>query len=303
LLHRLPRHFEKGVFIMATITHEGSINERRTIARRNGDRHATHRSANLIDVEGMSVSWGGIWGGVLVGLGLLLLLTALGLAMGISAVDTGESDQSLGAGATIWAAISLLLSLYVGGMVSTRIGAIFDRTTGLFEGALVWVLSLLLIVYLASSGIGIVAGGAFKLVGGTTQAIGSMMAGGMPDLSQGNVDDVLQRLRDPQTASMLSAATGTPEDQVRSNLSQIATRADAARDDPAGAAASVRQGVQEMVERARADGSLEQAAERAKSIATKTAWITFAALVLSLVAAIVGSLTGRRAAAVTAGRE
>ena len=138
---------------MATIVHGGSDSERRSVPRRNGDRYTTHHAtANLVDVQGMSVSWGGIWGGVLIGMGLLLLLTALGLALGVTAVDPNSDNGSLGIGAAVWAAISLLLALYTGGMVSTRIGAIFDKTTGMFEGILVWVLSLLLIVYLAGSG-------------------------------------------------------------------------------------------------------------------------------------------------------
>ena len=287
---------------MATIVHEGP-SERRNLSRRNGDHTALHRSANLVDVQGMSVSWGGVWGGVLIGMGLLMLLTALGLALGVSAVDPNSDTQSLGTPAAIWAAISLLLALYVGGMASTRIGAIFDKTTGMFEGTLVWVLSLLLIVYLAGSGIGLVAGGAFKLVGGATQAIGSMMTGGTPQLSESNMNQIVQHLREPQTARMLASATGMPEQQVRTNLAQIADKADAAKDNPAQAAAEVRQSVQDMIQKARTDGTLAQAADKAKGVASKTAWITFAALVLSLLAAVLGAMTGRRAAALSAGRE
>lgn len=288
---------------MATIVHGGPTGERRIRDRRNGAGTITRHAANLIDVQGMSVSWGGIWGGVLVGMGLLFLLTALGLALGVSTVDAESDAGTLGTGAAVWAAISLLLSLYLGGMASTRIGAIFDKTTGLFEGTLVWVLTLMIIVYLAGSGIGLVAGGAFRLVGGASQTIGSMMSGGTPDISQGTVDQVIQRLRDPQTARMLAGATGMQQDRVQSELAQMADRADAARDNPAQVATEVRQGVSNMVERARADGTLQQAAERVQEGAMHTAWITFAAMLLSLLAALAGSMTGRRSAAVTAGRE
>jgi len=288
---------------MATIVHEGFRNERRIAPRRNNDRAVTHRSASLIDVQGMSVSWGGIWGGVLIGVGLLFLLTALGLALGVTAVDPNSDNSSLGMGAAVWAGISLLLALYIAGMASTRIGAIFDKTTGMFEGTLVWVLSLLVIVYLAGSGIGLVAGGAFKLIGGATQTIGSMVTGSTPDISQGTIDQVIQRLRDPQSSRVIATATGMPQDQVRSNLTQIADKAEAAKDNPAQAAADVRQSLEDMIQRARADGTFARAADKAKAAATKTAWITFGALLLSLLAAVLGSMTGRRAAAVTAGRE
>ena len=76
--------------------------------------------------------------------------------------------STLGTGAGIWAGVTLLLALFVGGFVSTRIGAIFDGATGFFEGALVWVVSVLLMLYFASTGVAMLAGGAFQMIGGAT---------------------------------------------------------------------------------------------------------------------------------------
>jgi hypothetical protein len=293
---------------MATLVHEGV--ERRTYPRRANDRTGgalrdAPAAVAVSATDGMRVSWGGIWGGVLVGMGLLMLLTALGLAIGATAVDPRDTEaQTIGIGAAIWAGLTLLIALYVGGHVSTRIGAIFDRTTSTYEGFLVWVLSVLFMAFFAASGIGLLASGAFKLVGGATQAIGTVVTGGgSTDLGEGNVDQIVQRLKDPQTARMLAGATGMQEDQVRQNLSQIADKAQGAKDDPAKAAAEVRQGVQQMVQQARNDGTLQRAAERAQDAAKKTAWITFLALVLSLLAALLGAWSGRRGAALSAGRE
>ena len=141
-----------------------------------GERRQNFYPAFLRTAEGKKVSWGGIFGGVLVAIGLLLLLTALGVAVGISAADPGQTEAStLGTGAGIWAGLSLLVALFIGGLVSTRIGFITDGATGFFEGALVWVVSILLMVYLASSGISTIAGGAFQMVGGATQAISGVM--------------------------------------------------------------------------------------------------------------------------------
>ncbi|HEY8507371.1 MAG TPA: hypothetical protein VIL32_03375 [Steroidobacteraceae bacterium] len=112
--------------------------------------------------EGMKISWGGVFGGVLAGLGTLLLLSSLGLAVGVSAVDAGGAQgESLGRGAAIWSAVSLLIALFVGGWASTRLSMLWERTTALFEGALVWVLSMMLILYLAANGVGMLSGGMF----------------------------------------------------------------------------------------------------------------------------------------------
>jgi hypothetical protein len=172
----------------------------------------------------------------------------------------------------------------------------------MFEGVLVWIVSVLLMTYLAASGIGMVASGAFKLVGGATQAVGAVVAGGSLDLGEGSVDQIVQRLRDPQTARTLAAATGMPEEEIQQQLGQIADKAQQAQSDPAQAAAQVRQSVKEMVDRARAEGRITQAAERAKSTATKTAWVTFAALILSLIAAVLGGMSGRWNPPVTTAR-
>lgn len=245
-----------------------------------------------VSLDGFRISWGGIWAGVLTVMGTLLFLTTLGLAIGISAADPYTSDAgALGTGAAIWTGLSLLIALFVGGMAATRLGMVFDKATGVFEGALVWVLSFLVILWLASSGVRLVASGISGLFGGVTQTIGAT-ATGMDDLSSGDVDQILQRLNEPRTAQTLASATGIPEQEVRSTLSQVAQRVEAARDNPQQAAAEVRQGTQQMMDRAREQ--LPAVAERAQEGATKTAWITFAAMVISLVAAIAGAMLGRR---------
>ena len=246
-------------------------------------------------LDGLRISWGGIWAGVLTVLGTLLFLTTLGLAIGISAADPGSNNaDAIGIGAAIWSGVALLIALFVGGMAATRLGMIFDRATGAFEGALVWVLSFVAILWLASSGVQLVASGISGVFSGVTQTIRTA-SGGMDDLSTGGVDEMIARLNDPATAATVATATGIPESEVRSTLSGIAQRAEAARDNPEQAAAEVRQGAKQLMDRAREQ--LPATAERIQEGATKTAWITFAAMLISLIAAVAGAMLGRRRAA------
>lgn len=277
---------------MASVVHEGPQQERRFNERR------SISYPTFLRADGRRVSWGGIWAGVLVAVGLLLLLAAFGLAVGVSAVQPGETDaSSLGTGAAIWAAVSLLLALFVGGMVSTRIGAISDGATGFFEGALVWVVSILLMAYVASSGIGMLAGGAFKLVGGATQAVGAVIqsqGGGANVDTSGSVDQILARLKDPNTAQQIASATGMQASEVQATLSATAQQVENNRDNPTQAAAEAKQGMAQLMEQAKSSGALEQKAEELKPQASRAAWITFGALVLSLLAAVIGAMIGRR---------
>jgi hypothetical protein len=275
---------------MATVVHERPYHERRTQERRRISEYLGLRTA-----EGLRVSWGGIWAGVLSAVGLLILLTALGLAVGISALQPGETEgATLGMGAGVWAGVSLLLALFLGGLVSTRVGAISDRTTGFFEGALVWVVSILLMGYLTTSGIGALAGGAFKMVGGATQAIGTVMQGSSGIDTSGGVDQILQRLKDPSTAQQIAAATGMQQSEVQATLSETAQRVESNRDNPTQAAAEAKQGMARLMENAKSSGALQQKAEEVKPQAAKAAWITLGALVLSLLAAVLGAMAGRR---------
>jgi hypothetical protein len=275
---------------MATVVRDTPYHDRRLAERRRIAYPAALRA------DGMRVSWGAVFGGVLVALGFLLLVTALGVAVGISAAQPGQTDTgTLGAGAGIWAGVSLLLALFLGGWVSTRIGAIFDGTTGFFEGALVWVVSVLLMLYMASTGIGMLAGGAFKLVGGAVQTLGSVVQASeaTPDVS-GSVDQMLQRLKDPKTAEQIASATGMPASEVQASLSETAQRIENNRANPTQAAAEAKNGMAQLWEKAKASGALQQKAEEVKPQATRAAWITFGALLLSFLAAVLGAMAGRR---------
>lgn len=251
-----------------------------------------HERLDVAPLSGFRISWGGIWAGVLTVMGTLLFLTALGLAIGISAAEPGDADaQALGTGAAIWSGLSLLIALFVGAMAATRLGMVFDKAAGAFEGALVWVLSFLIVLWLASSGVRLVAGGISGLFSGIGQTVGATVSG-MDDLSSGDVDQILARLNDPQIARTLAGATGLSEEEVRAQLSDVSRRVEAARDNPQQAAAEVRQGTSQLMSRVRQQ--LPTMAANAQDEATKAAWITFGAMLISLLAAIAGSMVGRK---------
>jgi hypothetical protein len=111
--------------------------------------------------QGMKISWGGVFGGVLAGVGALILLSSLGVAVGVSAARRTADGESIRTGAAIWTGLSLLISLFIGGWASTRLSMLWERTTAMFEGVLVWVLSVIIVLYLTASGVTLVFGGGF----------------------------------------------------------------------------------------------------------------------------------------------
>lgn len=247
--------------------------------------------------EGMRVSWGGVFAGVLVAMGVSMLLASLGVAIGISAVKPGETEPStIGIGAAVWGGLQLLIALFIGGMVATRVGAIIDRTTGFFEGVLVWVVSVIVMAYLAGSGIASVAAGTFSLLGGASQTLTEVVQGRSAadeiDLS-GTVDEMAGRLRSPELVNQIASVTGLSVNETRDALNEVATRVEANRNNPARAADEARRGVATLIDRARTSGALAAQAQQVQPQAVSTAWLTFAALLLSLGAAVSGAMLGR----------
>jgi hypothetical protein len=146
-----------------------------------------------IRIEGTQVSWGGIWAGVLVALGTLLILSTLGLAVGIAAGNAAAAEGTAGVNpgtvstaAVIWSTISLLISLFLGGLAATRMGRIWDRGAGLLQGGLVWIITLGAILYLGVRGLSLMASSAsMGLTGGPGVADGAAQAATQPETAIG----------------------------------------------------------------------------------------------------------------------
>ncbi len=110
------------------------------------------------------VRWGPIWAGLLTALTSLMLLSLLGLAVGLTAVDAEQAARqgglpiSSGRNAAIWGALSAILSFLLGGYVAGKTAAIFNRRWGALNGALVFLLAVPLLLWLAGQGVGAVLG-------------------------------------------------------------------------------------------------------------------------------------------------
>jgi len=186
---------------------------------------------------GPRVRWSGVMSGFFVAVGALLLMVALGLAIGITALGnlraaTGETAEGLGIGTGIWAFITLLVALFFGGMVSTQVTDRPDRPGAVIHGVLVWVLFLLFTLWLMVSGISLGLSGVFgamnTLVRGATPVVGLGAGAADSDLAQRlGLDDpnqLLARLDDPRTASALATATGMSTEEARATLSDLRAR-------------------------------------------------------------------------------
>lgn len=114
------------------------------------------------------ISWGAIIAGTVAALSVQLLLTLLGLSIGMWAVDPAagqEGFQGIGIGAAIWALVSFLVALYVGGWIAGRMSGLGNKFDGLLEGFMVWGLVTVVTFMLLTTALGGIIGGAAGLAG------------------------------------------------------------------------------------------------------------------------------------------
>ena len=110
------------------------------------------------------VRWGPIIAGLVVAISSQLVLSGIGAAIGLTNIAGSGAPRSeagsVGTAVGIWAIVSLLISLFLGGWITARACGPMNRSTALLNGAILWATTLAISAWLLSSGVS----GAFGLV-------------------------------------------------------------------------------------------------------------------------------------------
>jgi hypothetical protein len=119
--------------------------------------------AEQVNVVQDRVRWGPVWAGFFTALTTLLLLGLLGVAVGLTtnaglAAARGAPPPETGMGALLWGVASAVIAFLLGGFVAGRSAANFSRGWGAFNGAMVFLLGLPLVLWLATQGLSSVLG-------------------------------------------------------------------------------------------------------------------------------------------------
>jgi len=242
------------------------------------------RAADLLAVKSR-VSWGAITAGAMVALSIYIVLAMLGVALGIE-VAVRRGDATPGAGAGIYAILSLLVSMFFGGWATSRLAVGESKLEAILYGLILWGVLFLGIVWLLSAG---VRTGFGAMVGASTGAysITRDAAEAGPTSTADMVDAVRRRydseLGGDQLAEDLKKA-GVSEEQAKKAQAEIKSRLDRLRNDPT----SVREQAREIAEKPEVREAAGQAAETAR----QATWWTVFGMVLSMMTVIIGSLVG-----------
>ena len=254
-----------------------------------------------------------------------LALSLLGAGIGFGLVDplTGDTPVagSFGLGAGVWWLVSNLLALAAGGYTAAWLAGNTLRFDGMLHGIVTWGVTLLLTFYLLTTAIGGLIGGAFGMVGGVassaTSAAGEGIRAAAPQvaaMTSVTPDQMLEQAEtylqpaNPDPAGMTPeaaqkelvmampklAAGGDQATQARERIVTImATQLRISPDDAAkrfdAAQAELTAAKNQAIQTAKV------AADATASVASKTAFLAFVALVLGAAAAAFGgSLAAQR---------
>ncbi len=251
--------------------------------------------------EHRRVSWGAIFGGTAVALGVWAMLFALGLAVGLSGIHPNESVRGEALFTGIWSILAPLIALFAGGYVAARLAGFADRTTGALHGAVLWGLTLLIGGFVMTTAMSTAVGGVATVgraavtgaVGGVGQ-VGKVLGIQTDDL----LAPVNQKLRaqgkSPVTSEQLSQAVqSAAQTSLRQGRLDPEVFENALAQNTGLSRADVRELSGTLGERAQQTlGGVQQAAATAASGIGKAMWGVFFGLLLGLISSVLGAIAG-----------
>ncbi|HMQ54228.1 MAG TPA: hypothetical protein PKE64_11905 [Anaerolineae bacterium] len=159
------------------------------------------------------IRWGSVIAGLFTALSALVVLNILGLAIGLSSYDIGDTMSNFGLGAGIWGAISTLIAFMIGGWLAARTAAAPGSGNGILNGVMVWVVTIPLLLYLLGSGISSLLNTVGNLAATSTEAIAPVAEQVLP------VD-----LSDPATQATVQAGGQDAAAQVQATATAVAAQ-------------------------------------------------------------------------------
>jgi len=267
------------------------------------------------------MSWGAALAGVAVVLFIQLMLSLLGVGIGLANVNPASGDNpslaTFGTNAGIFGTVSVIVATFLGAWASGRLSGSPSRTDGMLHGVVTWSVATLLFIYLLTTTLGSLVGGTFGMLGSTVQSIaqGAQGAAGgigqvLPDDLRAQVDRLFERGQATaqgagQQAQQATGATGnldaarrviagvrdgaSPQDR-QAAVNVIAQQAGVPPEEADRRLTEFQNSYRQYV--ADAKGKATDAAQKAAKGASQAATWSFVALLVGLIVAAIGGAVG-----------
>lgn len=251
---------------------------------------------SLKDLGPARLSWSAILGGTAVAVGMMILLYGFGIAIGFTTADA--SARGTGIWFAIWVFLVPIISLFVGAMISGRFSGVTNRKGGAVHGAVTWGVSSLVNFMLVGAVLTTLLGGLARVGGAAASATGAAASGALQGGQAMGLDaqDLLvpinearaERGQPPLRAEALQAALQDAASRaIREGRVDRELLVGALAENTQISRAEAEEIAGGVEERAGALGAqVGQAAETVLDVMAGLAWYSFAASLLSLIAAM-----------------
>lgn len=176
------------------------------------------RMEDVVEV-GSRVSWGAILAGAVMALAVGFVLSLLGGAVGLSFADQAD-NETISYGAAIWAVVTTLVSLFVGGWITSQCVVGETKTESVVHGIIMWGVVLAMLLYLTASGIG----SGFN----SMLQVANMGANASQNFSQEQMNSMARQMgfTQEQIDEQMASARATANDpQARAEMQETAMQA------------------------------------------------------------------------------
>lgn len=151
--------------------------------------HAHHDGADAGLARWGGVDWGAILAAVFAGLGITMLLMAIGAAIGVTATDSEKNADELGTALGIWALVATAIGTFIGSYIAGAMMRWGTRFSALYHGITAWAFAIILSIWLG-------AAAATGLLGASLQAANAAAESNAADAR--DAEDAVQNIQPPQ---------------------------------------------------------------------------------------------------------
>lgn len=257
-------------------------------------------------------AWGAVIAGALTALMTTLLLTLLFGGIGLNSFDPASNADPVGngTGSIIAVVVTNLLSLFLGGWVAGRLAGSPRRSDSVIHGILTWGVLTLATIFLLSSAVGRLVGGAANLLGSTVSSVAQVapeasnaLGSVVPNVDiQSQVNQFLTQagVQDPEQAGQELVTLATQRVQNGESLTSPAAQqefTDFLAQNSDLSEQEIQTQVQEFTQQADqtlqdVEATVTQGAEEVSNTAGTAALYGFAALLLGAIVAAIGATVG-----------
>jgi hypothetical protein len=247
------------------------------------------------------ISWGAIFAGLFLIVAVQLILSLLGIAIGLSTVRPADpanpSAGALSLGAALWWIASNWTALVLGGYVASRLAQGANVVDGILHGFVTWALALVVAVVVFTGAVGAGIGSIANVANSIVPSSGAMAAAAGNGGQGGRFADAARQLMQQQDPAKLSDEAAAAEVAAgaariaagdksvdRDRLAQvIAAKAQISPDD-------AKRRISEWEERARQ--TAREVADKAVTVGRSVAIWTFIAVLIGAIGACLGGWIG-----------